>query len=875
MFLLLNTRLGVHDKLVDDINCGHIVDCAPTLSKDLLIELVWRLSLQKYLSETIVYCPLSLTEELLDTAIAKINSIQPFKVLPLVEQLCRAMYCKFIHLDPYQDAEKKCAKSKLFTYFKKILRIFVKSDFKELRQAKLEELFKFAGLTMRYIMSLVVNCLKLYLNPLDQKTVKPDVYELSLPELVDVEESEAVTLDNFVNELLFVCKANCRAITVDMWMFWTECSTEEEGHIRTLQNIVGEAMYLCVEELKNIEDRETKFPLVPELMSMLSAMAIKPKGEDDEIREADMESIIKHVSRKSKSQKKWFKALLRLNEDISNDRYFDCLRNNLHLAEYEDVKLILENVIQALDSSLPSECQEKLKLVALDSIKHLPLEHQVDIVKWYLQTFGCDMKLTTNNFHVVMTETFNKAINVMEKKDKFFSEFLCLCIQSPIEVVTKAINEALTNSKQIPLMVELLECLAPVCSVFDADNITSSRNEKISTVTCLLNDAVGNGFTDVEKSNFLILITALTNHNVVESTVFVEKCLIPALYESLNQRRWSQLLLWLELLHLFINGTIKHVINIPHCLLLMILAQVLETSRWTLLTFCSGAVSVCEETLAIVRRMVNDFLDTKEIEDKEVKWLQTKLDGFLSSLNKSYFSQLWCKFDREWSPGTYSVDTFLLDVMQNDCFNDEMNGKAIELFKDIDSKEDLLLFSLSKLLPLCTASEWQNLVRRMAEMTLFTKQMGGPVSQMHLFANSVLLFLFAIKNKGIQDDECTLSCLDYTIRNLGFILKEEIIPQLKCLPTRVQVKMLIKLLYILGQLPTNIKDSCSIVIINVLVELLPEILNETTRENEEAASDDVSSYVTEISTIIGILGNGEPLQILARKLMECMTMETQ
>jgi hypothetical protein len=44
------------------------------------------------------------------------------------------------------------------------------------------------------------------------------------------------------------------------------------------------------------------------------------------------------------------------------------------------------------------------------------------------------------------------------------------------------------------------------------------------------------------------------------------------------------------------------------------LAQVLEISRWNLLTFSAGAATVCEEALTIVRRVMKIFLGAKTTE---------------------------------------------------------------------------------------------------------------------------------------------------------------------------------------------------------------------------------------------------------------------
>ena len=80
------------------------------------------------------------------------------------------------------------------------------------------------------------------------------------------------------------------------------------------------------------------------------------------------------------------------------------------------------------------------------------------------------------------------------------------------------------------------------------------------------------------------------------------------------------------------------------------------------------------------------------VTDKEVKWLQIQLDAFLSEINKSYFSKLWTKFGREWTPGPYNGTVFLLDILQID----EVDGRVTDLFQHIDSTEHSVLYSFSK-----------------------------------------------------------------------------------------------------------------------------------------------------------------------------------
>jgi hypothetical protein len=91
------------------------------------------------------------------------------------------------------------------------------------------------------------------------------------------------------------------------------------------------------------------------------------------------------------------------------------------------------------------------------------------------------------------------------------------------------------------------------------------------------------------------------------------------------------------------------------------------------------------------------------------------------------------------------------------------------------------------------------------------------------------------------------------------------------MPTEEGVKMLIKVLHILGRLPPTVKDACLIVMLNILVESVSEVLNGCVQEKEgTTGSPGISSYIRDIATAIGVLGNGEPLRVIAKKLLEYM-----
>ena len=102
-----------------------------------------------------------------------------------------------------------------------------------------------------------------------------------------------------------------------------------------------------------------------------------------------------------------------------------------------------------------------------------------------------------------------------------------------------------------------------------------------------------------------------------------------------------------------------------------------------------------------------------------------------------------------------------------------------------------------------------------------------------------------------------------------FVLQNGVIQHVKVLPTEEQVRILIKILHILGRLPPSVKDACLIVMLNIVLEFVSEVLNGCVQGKEGTTdSPEMSSCVRDIATSIGVLGNGEPLQVIAKKLLE-------
>jgi len=109
----------------------------------------------------------------------------------------------------------------------------------------------------------------------------------------------------------------------------------------------------------------------------------------------------------------------------------------------------------------------------------------------------------------------------------------------------------------------------------------------------------------------------------------------------------------------------------------------------------------------------------------------------------------------------------------------------------------------------------------------------------------------------------------FTYSYVCFAFQDEVIQHVKVLPSEEQVKILIKILHILGRLPPAVKDACLIVMLNIVVEFVSEVLSGCVQEKEgTTGAPEMSSYIRDIATSVGVLGNGEPLKVIAKKLLE-------
>nr|CAD7256943.1 unnamed protein product [Timema shepardi] len=611
-FLVLNSDLSMVDELIDDQNYGHLANCVPVLSLPLLMEVVWGLSLLEYLAETIVFAPPCLIIELLDAALAKINSLEPESILEPLNKLSHSIFLRVQTLKD-SDPNIKYIKLKIFSLFKTLLSYFMGANAVKLQSWTTDQLNTHAGYAMESLLQMLCNCLSSYSAPSLHKEELVQMYDVhysyDCSKLCQGEKVQDISTEHFIDELLSVCKSNFSAITVDKWLFWTECDSQTEPN-KNLQCVLAEKMYICLDLLKLAKRRGS---LVEELTQIMRSMARKPRDEDDEIREANKETIIQNVSDLNKTRKKWFKVFLNTEDLLFDESCIHCLENNMELIDFEDLKYIFEIALSVIENTSDVERCERLKFLVLNAFKLLDIKSQLLILCPFLKKHGLKSVFLTKSFNVTLTEVLNKAVAASEEEENdrhlnvLLSDCACLCLEHAREVLWQLLLAAVTTEKRSALMVVVLNHLRCVCDLPLAE---SEEN----LITHLVRQVMGQEtWTNQAETSFVQLVTSLVNNNILNSGVFVQSCLLPALDDSVRDKNWTPLLRWLNTLQKFLDGSVKFNCGVDNACLLVLLAQVLERSHWSIHSFSQHVVLVREQISGLVDLVISKIVKENKL----------------------------------------------------------------------------------------------------------------------------------------------------------------------------------------------------------------------------------------------------------------------
>lgn len=575
-FLVLNSKLGVTEELKDDMNVGLFVGASPTLTKEFLIEMLFELHLDDYLCEVIYSCPGVMVVELLDVLVNRLKDPNFHKKNHnkfFLHNINQGIFASMID-------EKKTGNSALLVldHFKELLTLAGTVIATPMKLTDVsDEIVLYTGEQFYSYFKSLLSCLKSYKNP-GSSWKTSEIYEITINLTEELIENPEDIKEKSLYILLTQTETILKSLTLDMWMSWSDYSTDENK--KSIQQSIGEIIYEIIETIQ-----ESDIKISEDMKNCLSNLKIKPETEDDIITKADIDEIILNVENENnKSRDKWAKALAKFRNVLLNEEAVTCLVKNLELIHLEDLRLLIDECLKNLDE----------KSLLLNIFKRLPVEDQY----FYLEKI-----LTEHDYNVLacdptgLTEIFNKIVN---RDEDLESELVCYALQAPLKTVTKICELAVHNPKELDFASALLAKLKTVC-------LLENFSEK-NLISFVLKTLIDETSKSKEKQNLIDLITKLFELNVIDFK-FVEKIILETIRLEILNGNFGKVILSLEI----VKSSLKlKALEYNRIVLLAFMSQVLGHLSWDWTAFTIEKVEGRGLTVSIISFLLKGLEDANE-----------------------------------------------------------------------------------------------------------------------------------------------------------------------------------------------------------------------------------------------------------------------
>ncbi|GLH07020.1 Uncharacterized protein GBIM_12575 [Gryllus bimaculatus] len=869
LFLVLNSDLKVCETMKEDPNWGHLIESAPTLSNQIMIDVFTAPSLRAYLHELVVYCPPALSLELLDIAASKLKQERTIMSPSCIATFIKAVYVKLLTSQKQSTdhiCEVNCCAAKFMLYYSKFLE-FLSDPNRINSQLENSQFLEELGQMLICSLELVTSCLMLFINPPLASEDVLNIYKMDLAFDYGIlhQDSDYRIFDAMHEQLLSVLVVQIAYITVDVWLGWAEFDFKSV-HNFSLQKYIAESMYKCHKVIVVAKEKGMKSQLCDGLITMLSSMASKPRDEDDEIKEADMALILNRIPDQSFCRRKWLFALFtKYGDEIVKEECVECINRNMDLMDSEIILLFLEKIYLLIEKGEVENVPEKVKSVVLCAVYQLNLDEQLLLLKEFLDKYGMNSHLCCDEYNTKVTKVFNTAVDSAEfSQDNKCIEIVNLCLQNPLDVMKRLLEHSVASDKQAQIMGDILIMLKPLHSL----SVNKNGQEPCSLLVYLLHEIMQKRkVIEFSDTSFVSVITGLVTSCAVSPDAFLKNNLFPLIHTCLKDSNWSDIILWLETLQIFVGGAVKCEQTLDTTALLLTISQVMELSRKNLYTFSYAALTACDHVMNLISIVLESSLD---VEDTSLVPLCEHIKNMMSPINQFYFFDLWKK-SGNYSHFTADWKVYLLHWMYMEKCNIQPPwGSSVSL------QRKRIILELSQLLPVCVKSEWQTIIQNLHNLMtpILGESSSSFVFECLIDAIQIMSVLSSAPCLTDKEQECAFSCLDFCIRNLSSIAKEELIGKPETLTAKTTSILFQKIANLNSVLPGIVKDSCGGVLLNLQVDFISKAIcdmqmyPDEEEEEKEVKKTQWNEELRNMAISISTISEMKTRQALARKLQE-------
>ncbi|XP_045761052.1 uncharacterized protein LOC123864551 [Maniola jurtina] len=713
-YICLNSDLPILEELIDLDGIAFLIWTIPTVSKCLMCEIFWKLHMDKFIYEILVFtCPL-LSLEVAEALLVHFKYFDPTECMQKLKMLslgCYRMICRLIYFNLEGDEITRS-----FNNFQKCLNYFSEPpNCSKLDRLSTDDEYKYIGNRLHEMLQLVSECFNHYMSPQKFKPIDfHDLYELSYRDGIVINEQSAVPISQCNNSdvlesinncniaLLDKCKTLIMEVSVEIFCAWSEF--EENG--QSMQQTIGELCYnvhtdLC--KINGVSDHA--------VVAMLQQISCKPMDLAEVINKSDTTAIIQNINKEDNESTHWIKALL-YKENLCEDINL-IAQVTSHLEAFNEVECykLFKIVYSHLKDSV--ENKEMLLLLAIKAFQCCSSNNKYEIVDEHYGNGSFNDNLQTTEFNNMMTEIFNKLII---SPDADLSDILTVFLQNPRKVYSKIFHLASENMHQTEIMLKVMKCLEKYSKHY--------YDEGLEPCIVLVSKEIIASDLDTEdkQNNFICFLKNLKSANAIPGPMLLLLIIMPNLHSGLVHKDITQICIQCKLLQAAYTFDELREYRAPT---LAMLAQALDTVRWKMNTYVAQAPSTLELVLQL--QLV---LNTNDMTEKESTWLKSKLRN-INPLNIYYFRRLWNP------PGNTFVEVI----------------SGMHIHKDMDI-EHLSLW-LSQTLSSTILQEWYQIWDSLC--TVFEN-----VKILDVFHDALLLLCVAEKS---NHTESTKACLMYCMKN--------------------------------------------------------------------------------------------------------------
>ncbi|XP_047537147.1 uncharacterized protein LOC125071096 [Vanessa atalanta] len=715
-YVVINADLTILEEMVDLDGIDFVIWTIPTIPKCLMCEVLWRLHMDSFVYEILVFsCP-QLALEVADALIENFKYFNPTDCLPKLKLLTAASYrliCRFVFFYLEHD-ELTHGLNNLQNCLKYFLDPPNKSKLDSLSK---DEKYKFIGNRLYLMLCLLADCFN---NFVTVQKLKPSdfqqIYELTYKEGAINENQTSILISDCSNNsllecinnshiaLLDVCKILVMDVSVEIFCAWSEF--EDNG--KSMQQTIGELCYKVHKTLCKIAS-VSEHPIV----TMLQQISCKPLDLVEVVKRTKTEDIVENINKMDSESAQWVKALLHIDKLCENKVLMEQIANHLDLLSEDECFKLFKILHSHLHNNTENVKQERLLAVRVFQRCSSGSKHE--IVDEQFNNYLFNDNFQTPEFDNMMTEFFNKLI---VSPDMDVSDVLSVFLQNPRKVYTRIFTLASENMQQTDIMLKLMKTLEKFAKHY-------YNEETEPCIILIAKEIITNNLdTDEKQNNFINFLSCIKTSNAIPGPKLFLLVIMPNLHSALLNKNIDSVYIHCKLLQE--AYPLKELIEYRAPTLAM-LAQVLDTVRWKINTF----MALSPSTLELVLKLQTSLLNTYEslIPEKESTWLKSKLRN-INPLNMYYFRRLWNP------PGNTFVEVI----------------SGIHIHKDMDI-EHLTLW-LSQVICSTILPEWYQI---WDSLTVF-----GNGKILDIFHDALLLISVAEKT---NHTETTKGCLLYCIKN--------------------------------------------------------------------------------------------------------------